>query len=109
MTMSKQWKIKPCDEALAEQLFQTLEKLPKPLAALLVQRGCKTADDAGLFMNPALSTLRDPFELPDMDKAAARIRRALAAGEKITVFGDYDVDGVCSTVLMVRVLRELGG
>ena len=107
--MSKQWKIKPCDEALAEQLFQVVEKLPKPLAALLVQRGCKTAAEAELFMNPALSTLRDPFELPDMDKAAARIRRALAAGEKITVFGDYDVDGVCSTVLLVRVLRELGG
>jgi len=107
--MSKQWKIKPCDEALAEQLSQTVEKLPKPLAALLVQRGCKTAAEAELFMNPALSTLRDPFELPDMDKAAARIRRALAAGEKITVFGDYDVDGVCSTVLLVRVLRELGG
>jgi len=107
--MSKQWKIKSCDEALAEQLFQTVGKLPRPLAALLVQRGCKTAAEAELFMNPALSTLRDPFELPDMDKAAARIHRALTAGEKITVFGDYDVDGVCSTVLLVRVLRELGG
>ncbi len=107
--MSKHWKFKPCDEALTEQLFRGLENLPKPLAALLAQRGCKTAAEAGLFMNPALSTLSDPFELPDMDKAAARIRRALAAGEKITVFGDYDVDGVCSTVLLVRVLRELGG
>ncbi len=106
--MSKLWKIKPCDETLAEQLFQTVERLPRPLAALLAQRGCKTAAEAELFMNPALSTLRDPFELPDMDKAAARIRRALDAGEKITVFGDYDVDGVCSTVLLVRVLRELG-
>ncbi|NOU36932.1 MAG: single-stranded-DNA-specific exonuclease RecJ [Kiritimatiellaceae bacterium] len=107
--MSKQWKIKPCDEALAEEFFQQLEQLPRPLAALLAQRGCKTAADAELFMNPALSTLRDPFELPDMEKAAARVCRALSAGEKITVFGDYDVDGVCSTVLMVRVLRELGG
>jgi single-stranded-DNA-specific exonuclease len=107
--MSKHWKFKPCDEVLAEQIFRELENLPKPLVALLVQRGCKTADEAELFMNPALSTLRDPFELPDMDKAAARVRRALDAGEKITVFGDYDVDGVCSTALLVRVLRELGG
>ncbi len=107
--MSKQWKFKSCDDALAEQFFQTLEKIPKPLAALLAQRGCKTVEEAERFINPALSTLRDPFEMPDMDKAAARIRRALSGGEKITVFGDYDVDGVCSTAMLVRVLRELGG
>jgi len=124
--MNKLWKFKSCDEALTEELFQTLEKscgadapvcqnfpnigkLPKPLAALLAQRGCKTAEEAALFMSPSLSALRDPFELPDMDKAAARIRRALDGGEKITVFGDYDADGVCSTALLVRVLRELGG
>lgn len=107
--MSKHWKFKPCDDSLAEHFFQTLDKIPKPLAALLVQRGCKTTADAELFINPALSTLRDPFEMPNIDKAAARVRRALDAGEKITVFGDYDVDGVCSTALLVRVLRELGG
>jgi single-stranded-DNA-specific exonuclease len=86
-----------------------LEKIPKPLAALLAQRGCKTVEEAGLFINPALSTLCDPFEMPGMDKAASRVRLALSNGEKITVFGDYDVDGVCSTALLVRVLRELGG
>jgi single-stranded-DNA-specific exonuclease len=107
--MSKHWKFKPCDEALAEHFFQSLERMPKPLAALLAQRGCRTVAEAELFINPALSTLRDPFELPDMAAAVGRIRRALSAGEKITVFGDYDVDGVCSTALMVRVLRELGG
>jgi single-stranded-DNA-specific exonuclease len=107
--MSKKWKFKPCDEALAEQLFQTLEHLPRPLAALLAQRGCNTAEQAREFMCPSLSALSNPFELPDMDKAVERVRRALRAGEKITVFGDYDADGVCSTALMVRVLRELGG
>jgi single-stranded-DNA-specific exonuclease len=107
--MNKVWKFKPCDEELAGYFFQTLENMPKPLAALLAQRGCKTVEEAVLFINPALSTLRDPFELPDMDKAVARIRRALSDSEKITVFGDYDVDGVCSTAMLVRVLRELGG
>lgn len=107
--MSKIWKFKPCDEALAEHFFRSLENIPEPLTALLAQRGCKTVEDAGLFINPALSTLRDPFELPGMDKAVSRIRRALSEGGKITVFGDYDVDGVCSTALLVRVLRELGG
>jgi single-stranded-DNA-specific exonuclease len=107
--MSKHWKIKPCDDVLAEHFFQGLENMPKPLAALLAQRGCKTVEDAERFINPALSTLYDPFDMPDMDKAVTRIRRAISAGEKITVFGDYDVDGVCSTALLVRVLRELGG
>jgi single-stranded-DNA-specific exonuclease len=113
---SRVWKIKPCEEALVERLFQCLdEKLPsigtvsKPLVSILVQRGCRTAEDVAEFMNPALSTLRDPFELPDMQQAAARARRALVEGERITVFGDYDADGVCSTALMVRVLRGLGG
>jgi single-stranded-DNA-specific exonuclease len=121
--MSRRWKFKPCDEALAEQLFQTLEnldatpirrfqcleKIPRPLAAVLTQRGCKTAEEAIDFMTPVLSTLRDPFELPDMHKAVERVRRAICDKEKITVFGDYDADGVCSTALMVRVLRGLGG
>ncbi len=107
--MNKVWKIKPCDEGLAEHFFQTLEKLPRPLAVLLAQRGCTTGEEATLFLSPSLSGLRDPFELPQMEQAVARIRQALSAGEKITVFGDYDVDGVCSTALLVRVLRELGG
>lgn len=76
---------------------------------MLAQRGCRTAGEAALFLNPSLSVLRDPLELPEMDPAVVRIRRALSAGEKITVFGDYDVDGVCSTAMLVRVLRELGG
>ncbi|HKL20622.1 MAG TPA: single-stranded-DNA-specific exonuclease RecJ, partial [Tichowtungia sp.] len=107
--MAKVWTFKPCEKALVERLFQCLENVPRPLAVILAQRGCTTAEDVRGFMNPALSTLRDPFELPDMEKAVERIRRALAAGERITVFGDYDADGVCSTALMVRVLRELGG
>ena len=117
--MSKHWKFKPCDEARSEQLFQALEKssgadfpvcsLPKPLVSLLVQRGCKTQDDLAHFVKCGLSSLRDPFELPDMNPAVERIWCAINAGEKITVFGDYDADGICSTALLVRVLRSLGG
>lgn len=107
--MNKIWKFKSCSDELVECLFGEVEHLPRPLASVLVQRGCRTAADAREFMNPALSTLRDPFELPEMEKAVERIRRALADGEKICVFGDYDVDGVCSTALLVRVLRALGG
>jgi len=121
--MSKYWKFKPCDEALAEKLFQALEnvdavssprfqcleKLPRPLVALLTQRGCKTVEDISQLANCGLRFLRDPFELPDMNPAVERIWRAINADEKITVFGDYDADGICSTALLVRVLRALGG
>lgn len=121
--MSRLWTFKQHDEALVEQLFQALENLdstptrrfqclerfPRPLAGVLAQRGCKTADEALEFMTPVLSTLHDPFDMPDMEKAVERVRRAICDGEKITVFGDYDADGVCSTALMVRVLRGLGG
>jgi len=126
--MNTIWTFKPCDEACVEELFQSLQnvlqgetqkgrsvafqgldKFSKPLVALFVQRGCKTAEDVAQFMNPALNTLRDPFELPDMHAAVDRIRRALVDQEPITIFGDYDVDGVCSTALLVRVLRMLGG
>ncbi len=113
---SKHWKFKPCEEALVERLFQCLEekvpnfgKIPKPLVSLLVQRGCKTEEDVTRFVKCGLSSLRDPFELPDMNPAVERIWCALGDGEKITVFGDYDADGICSTALLVRVLRALGG
>ncbi|MFA5687793.1 MAG: single-stranded-DNA-specific exonuclease RecJ [Kiritimatiellales bacterium] len=106
--MSANWKFKPVDEALAERFALDLN-LPQPVAVLLVQRGCRTVEDAERFLNPSLAALRDPFELPDMDKAVERILHALSAGEPITVFGDYDVDGICSTAMLVRILRELGG
>jgi single-stranded-DNA-specific exonuclease len=106
--MSKIWKFKACDDALAEELFQGLGTLPKPLAALLAQRGCATPDEALQFMNPTLSSLSDPFDLPDMEQAVSRVRKALVDCERITVFGDYDADGICSTSLLVRVLRDLG-
>ena len=117
--MSKIWKFKPCDDALAEKLFQALEKpcgagipacpFPRAIVSLLVQRGCKTEEGISQLINCGLRSLRDPFELPDMDQAVERIWRALGDGEKITVFGDYDADGICSTALLVRVLRSLGG
>jgi len=87
--MSRHWKFKPCEEALVERLFQCLEwtesgfaKLPKSLVALLVQRGCETPEDVSALMSCGLSNLRDPFELPDMDRAVDRIRRAIADGDK---------------------------
>jgi single-stranded-DNA-specific exonuclease len=78
------------------------------LAGILVGRGV-TLDDVPHFLSPTLrDALPDPFHLIDMDKAVARILRAVEAGERIAVFGDYDVDGATSTALLLDYLGALG-
>ncbi len=89
-------------------LVDALE-VPLPIARVLVARGIAEVDEARTFLNPRLSTLDDPFLLPDMDSAVTRIWNAIDQHEKVLVYGDYDVDGVCSTALVYTVLEALGG
>ncbi len=93
-------------ELLAEQLKTT--KNPYFLQ-LLVSRGIKTFEQAKAFMLPELSQLHDPFLMKDMDKAVERLSRALEDGEKILVYGDYDVDGTTSVAVMYNYLTEMLG
>lgn len=76
----------------------------KTLAKLLVQRGIDTYDLAKDFFRPDLDKLHDPFLMQDMDKAVARIERAIENGEHIMVYGDYDVDGTTAVALMSTYL-----
>lgn len=76
-------------------------------AAILRERGYETASAVRAFFNPSRDGLRDPFGLPDIEPAIARLHRAIEKGETIWVFGDYDVDGVTSTALLTRALRAL--
>lgn len=78
------------------------------LDAILHARGIADATAAEAFLEPTSATLADPVLLPDMQRAVSMIRAAIARGERITVFGDYDVDGLTSTAMLVRVLRKLG-
>lgn len=82
--------------------------LPHPLARALVARGVSSATEADRFLKPRLSALADPFSLPGMALAVDRIWRAIRDKEPVVVYGDYDVDGVTSAALMVRVLGRLG-
>ncbi len=80
-----------------------------PLTArLLASRGLTETKDAIEFLHDGLETLSDPFMMADMDKAAARIRRAIETGERTAVYGDYDVDGLTSTCLITTYLRSKG-
>lgn len=84
--------------------------LPKPLLAVLRNRGLTTPAAIREYMNPSLEGgLHDPFQLPDMGPAAERLVGALSSGEQVLVHGDYDADGVTSAALLVRVLSRLGG
>lgn len=103
----KRWRLAGLDGAADELARHT--GLALPLARALWRRGVRTAAEADRFLKPRLSDLADPFELPAMDKAADRIWRAVDGGEPITVYGDYDVDGVTGTALLVMALRKLGG
>jgi len=76
------------------------------LANLLVQRGIETYEQAKKFFRPALEDLYDPFLMKGMQEAVARIEKAIAAGEKILVYGDYDVDGTTAVALVYSFLRK---
>lgn len=83
--------------------------LPDALVRLLAVRGFRAVDDAARFLKPLREHLTPPEALTDLTRAAERLAEALRAGERVMVHGDYDVDGICSTALLTRVLRGLGG
>jgi single-stranded-DNA-specific exonuclease len=100
------WTISPCPHRQADFLAQALG-LSEITASVLVRRGYGDPEHARAFL-VGEQPLHDPFLLGDMGVAVERIRAAVAAGERICVHGDYDVDGICATVLTVFVLREFG-
>ncbi|HEX9809005.1 MAG TPA: single-stranded-DNA-specific exonuclease RecJ [Alphaproteobacteria bacterium] len=101
------WRPRLEDARLALTLAQRLD-VPELLARALAGRGIGP-DDAEAFLNPSLrAQLPDPGHLLDMERAAGRIADAVAAGEGIAVFGDYDVDGATSAALLTRFFRALG-
>ena len=104
--MTKRWKIKESAPAkIAEHLTKEVKVSPV-VANLLYQRGITTYDEAKLFFRPQLEHLHDPFLMKDMDKAIARIEKAISAGENILVYGDYDVDGTTSVALVYSFLKQ---
>ena len=82
--------------------------IPQRLVRSLIWRGVHTAGDLDRYLRPRLSDLSDPFLLPGMTDAVARIWRGIQQGESILIYGDYDVDGITSAALMVEVLSALG-
>jgi len=97
----------PVDPAAVAALVTELQ-LPEPIAAILVRRGYDEPLAARAFLRPELQNLHDPWLMAGMDEAVNRISAAVDSKETILVHGDYDVDGVCGSTVLVRALRELG-
>lgn len=105
--MHKRWHCLADQSDLAEQLGIQLG-ISKIIAAILINRGITDLEDAKAFLYGEVECLENPFSLRDVEKAAQRIILALNSQEKITVYGDYDVDGITSTALLYRALCDLG-
>lgn len=108
--MTYNWNLEPFSEAerahgavLAKEL-----RLAPVVGCLLVRRGITSIEEAKHFFRPKLEDLHDPFLMKDMDKAVARLNRAVGRKEKIMIYGDYDVDGTTAVTLVYKYLRATG-
>ena len=102
----ERWLIPETDDAAVEALMDA--GYPYLVSTVLASRGVVTPEQAAAHLDRERSLVYSPFLMRDMDKAVARIDRALAGGETIAVFGDYDVDGITSTCLLTDYLRSRG-
>jgi len=106
-TIGPRWDLLGGDDAATTTLAESLGIAPI-VARLLCQRGFSDPEIAGRFLNPSLEHLHDPMLLADMGLAVERILAAIARKERIAIHGDYDVDGITSTVILRRALEMLG-
>ena len=99
------WTLKPKPEPSKVETLKNALQVDEVVATLLLQRGIETFEEAKTFFRPSFEDLHNPYLMKDMDKAVARIEQAIAEGENILVYGDYDVDGTTSVALMSSYLK----
>ncbi|MBI3509486.1 MAG: single-stranded-DNA-specific exonuclease RecJ [Bacteroidetes bacterium] len=107
MRTNKRWTIKEKGDAGKISALARELNVKESVASLLFQRGIDDAEKANQFFSPTLDSLHDPFLMKDMDKAVSRIQKAILSGEKILVYGDYDVDGTTAVALIYTFLLSL--
>lgn len=101
------WKLRSADPAVCDELAGRL-KIAPIVARILAARGLADPDSAQHFLNPSLAQIHNPYELLGMEKAVERIGRAVRCGEKVWIWGDYDVDGITATAILMLTIGELG-
>jgi single-stranded-DNA-specific exonuclease len=105
--VAKTWRLLPHDRGAVERLSSALQTSPV-VAQLLLNRGLSAPDTARRFLDAPLSGLHPPELLPGVAEAARRIGAAIEAGRRICVYGDYDVDGVTGSAILLTTLRLMG-
>ncbi len=98
-------------EVAADAISELQKKLgvPRLVAAVLVRRGYGDAASATAFLSPDLTALHNPFDMRDMDRAVERLLVAIERRERVLLYGDYDVDGTASIVVLKKAIEMLGG
>ncbi len=104
---SRKWLITPQDKDTACELSRA-SNISATLAQVLINRGVSSTSELDAFITPKLNFLTNPYDIPDLEKAANRILLAKADKEKVAVYGDYDVDGVTGTSILLLALKDLG-
>jgi single-stranded-DNA-specific exonuclease len=104
--MIKRWLYKEVPEKNQIEALSTAININPYLSSILLQRGISTFEDAKDFFRPSLEKLHDPFLMKDMDKAVLRLKKAIDHGEKILIYGDYDVDGTTAVSLVYSYLNK---
>ena len=107
MRRKKAWQVYPEQPELVAAVMAR-HGVPRLVARILLNRGLAAEGDILAFLDPSLERLNPPFELPDLEAAAARLGRAVRQGEPVAVYGDYDCDGITATAVLHQFLRELG-
>ncbi len=105
--MEEKWSVRSPDPNQIANLTSALN-CHRVVAAVLINRGFGTPDDAARFLHPSLAYIRSPFLMKDMNRAVSRVLRAFQCREKVLIFGDYDVDGMTATALLLDFLTYLG-
>ncbi|MCL2859058.1 MAG: single-stranded-DNA-specific exonuclease RecJ [Oscillospiraceae bacterium] len=105
--MNKKWEYIKRDKEKVKNISEKY-KLSEILATILVNRGVVEDQDIKVFLNPTRNDFHNPYDLPDMEKAVERIKKAIKVQEKVIIYGDYDVDGITSVTVLKEFLSELG-
>ncbi len=106
--MSFRWVFAQQDEDIRMSVLEQKLGVPAKIAELLAIRGIETYDDAKLFFRPTIDRIHDPFLMKDMDQGADRLALAIRNGERVLVYGDYDVDGTTATSCLYIFLKKFG-
>lgn len=105
--MNKKWQINEVNEDIIDKIANEFN-ISKLVASIIASKGLKSQDEIEIFLHPRRTDFHDPFLLPDMEKAVERVIEAINNNEKVAIYGDYDVDGITSSTVLHRFLKDRG-